>query len=50
MRSETFGYILSAVFGTGLITLAFFAISWIASLLRDGREPDPASHPGAGAI
>jgi cobalt/nickel transport system permease protein len=50
MQSETFGYILSAVFGTGLITLAFFAISWIASLLRGGREPDPASHPGAGAI
>jgi cobalt/nickel transport system permease protein len=50
MHSETFGYILSAVFGAGLITLAFFAISWIAGLLRGGREPDPTSHPGAGTI
>ena len=48
MHSETFGYILSAVFGAGLIALAFFAISWIASLLRGGRDPDPTSHPGAG--
>ena len=48
MHSETFGYILSAVFGAGLITLAFFAISWIAGLLRGGREPESTSHPGAG--
>ena len=47
MQSETFGYILSAVFGAGLITLAFFAISWIAGLLRGGREPKSTSHPGA---
>ena len=50
MQSETFGYILSAVFGTGLITLAFFAISWIASLLRGGRKPDPTSQPGARTV
>jgi cobalt/nickel transport system permease protein len=50
MHSATFGYILSAVFGAGLITLAFFAISWIAGLLRGGREPDPASHPGTGTV
>ena len=50
MHSETFGYILSAVFGVGLITLGFFAISWIAGLLRSERKPDPTSHPGAGTI
>jgi cobalt/nickel transport system permease protein len=50
MQSESFGYILSAVFGTGLIILAFLLISWIAGLLRGGRDPDPASHPGAGTV
>jgi cobalt/nickel transport system permease protein len=48
MHSESFGYILSAVFGTGLIILAFLLISWIASLLRGTRDPEPTSHPGAG--
>jgi cobalt/nickel transport system permease protein len=48
LQSETFGYILSAVFGTGLIILAFLLISWVAGLLRGAREPDPTSHPGAG--
>jgi cobalt/nickel transport system permease protein len=48
MQSESFGYILSAVFGTGLIILAFLLVSWIAGLLRGGREPDPTSNPGAG--
>jgi cobalt/nickel transport system permease protein len=48
MQSVSFGYILSAVFGTGLIILAFLLISWVAGLLRGGREPDPTSHPGAG--
>ena len=48
MQSETFGYIVSAVFGAGLITLAFFLISWLARAIRGGRETDPASHPGAG--
>ena len=47
MQSEAFGYILSAVFGTGLIMLAFFAISWLARLLRGGRDPDAApASPG----
>ena len=50
MHSESFGYILSAVFGTGLIILAFLLISWIAGFLRGGREPDPTSHPGAGTV
>jgi cobalt/nickel transport system permease protein len=50
MHSESFGYILSAVFGAGLILLASLLISWIAGLLRGGREPDPTSHPGAGAV
>ena len=48
MQSESFGYILSAVFGAGLIMLAFLLISWVAVLLRGRREPDPTSHPGAG--
>ncbi|MDQ2999329.1 MAG: cobalt transporter CbiM [Chloroflexota bacterium] len=50
MQSESFGYILSAVFGTGLIILTFLLINWIAGLLRGGREPDPTSHPGAGTV
>src|SRR5215207_4153257 len=50
MQSETFGYILSAVFGTGLIILAFLLINWFGGVLRGGREPDPTSHPGAGTI
>jgi cobalt/nickel transport system permease protein len=48
MQSEAFGYIISAVFGTGLVILVFFLISWLAGLLRGSREPDPTSHPGAG--
>jgi cobalt/nickel transport system permease protein len=48
MQSESFGYILSAVFGTGLIILTFLLISWVAGVLRGGRDPDPTSHPGAG--
>jgi cobalt/nickel transport system permease protein len=43
MQSPAFGYILSALFGTGLITLAFFLIGWIARAVRGGREPDRAS-------
>ncbi len=46
MQSETFGYILSAVFGAGLILLTFLLISWIARALR-GRDPEPGpSSPG----
>jgi cobalt/nickel transport system permease protein len=46
LQSEAFGYIMSAVFGTGLIILAFFLISWVARAIRGGREADPTSHPG----
>lgn len=49
MQSETFGYILSALVGGGLIILTFFLISWVARAIRGGREPDPAARPGAGA-
>jgi cobalt/nickel transport system permease protein len=49
MHSESFGYILSAVFGTGLIILAFFAISWIVRAITREREPEPTSRPGTGA-
>jgi cobalt/nickel transport system permease protein len=49
LQSETFGYVVSAVFGAGLITLAFFLISWIARFVRGGREPDsPAPRAGPG--
>jgi cobalt/nickel transport system permease protein len=48
LQSETFGYMISAVFGAGLILLAFFLISWIARAVRGGAKPDPASHPGTG--
>jgi cobalt/nickel transport system permease protein len=50
MHSEAFGYIMSAVFGAGLILVAFLLISWISKGLRGGREPDPASRPGTGAV
>jgi cobalt/nickel transport system permease protein len=49
MQSETFGYIMSAVFGTGLIALAFFALSWIGGVIRGGRKPDPSSSTRTGA-
>jgi cobalt/nickel transport system permease protein len=47
LSSAEFGYILSAVVGTGLIILAFFLISWIARVIRRGREPE-AQAPRAG--
>ncbi len=31
MHSESFGYILSAVVGAGLIILVFTGLSWLAS-------------------
>jgi cobalt/nickel transport system permease protein len=49
MQSETFGYILSALVGGGLIIMMFFLISWIARVLR--REPEaPASRAGPGTV
>ena len=41
MQSAEFGYILSAVFGAGLILLTFLLISWIARAVR-GRDPEPS--------
>jgi cobalt/nickel transport system permease protein len=38
MQSETFGYIMSALVGAGLIILAFLLIGWIAQLVRSGRD------------
>ena len=49
ISSAELGYILSAVVGTGLIILAFFLISWIARILRRGREPESTARPGTGA-
>ena len=44
MKSEAFGYILSALLGAGLIILAFLLVSWIASLARGRRKtPTPGS-------
>lgn len=49
MQSEAFGYIMSALFGGGLIILTFFLISWVARLLRGNREPEaPAPRAGPG--
>jgi cobalt/nickel transport system permease protein len=47
MHSESFGYIMSALVGAGLIILAFFLIGWIARLVRGNRDPD-APAPRAG--
>ena len=49
MQSEAFGYILSAVFGAGLILLTFLLISWIARALR-GRDPEPGPTSPGGSI
>jgi cobalt/nickel transport system permease protein len=49
MQSASFGYIMSALVGAGLIILSFFVISWLARLVRGGREPDaPAPRAGPG--
>jgi len=40
MHSAEFGYIMSALIGSGLILLTFLLISGIARLMRGGREPD----------
>jgi len=42
MKSESFGYILSAIMGIGLILLIVFAISAIARLLRGDRDTKAA--------
>jgi cobalt/nickel transport system permease protein len=49
MQSESFGYIMSALLGVGLIILAFLLISWIARAVRGRREPDaPTPSTGQG--
>jgi cobalt/nickel transport system permease protein len=47
MKSEVFGYILSAVFGTGLIILAFLLIGWIAQAWRGRSRSDASAGTGA---
>ncbi len=44
MQSRAFGYILSAMFGTGIIILLFLFFGWIAKMFS--RAPDtPAAQP-----
>jgi cobalt/nickel transport system permease protein len=51
LQSETFGYIMSALVGAGLIILAFFLISWIARLVRGNPESEaPAPRAGPGTV
>jgi cobalt/nickel transport system permease protein len=38
MNSQEFGYILSAMFGTGIIILFFLLCSWIARIISGGRK------------
>jgi cobalt/nickel transport system permease protein len=48
MKSETFGYILSAMVGIGLVILTFLLIGWLAGMLRrDTDTPTPASRGGS---
>lgn len=48
MNSPEFGYILSAMFGTGLIILVFLIISWIAKLFSRNRQIETVSPTDAG--
>lgn len=41
MRSEGFGYILSALLGGGLIILTFLLIAWVAGKLSS-KQPEPS--------
>ena len=38
LKHEKFGYVLSAIFGSGLILLFFLLLSWIANKLGGARE------------
>ena len=38
LKNENFGYILSALFGSGLILLVFLLLSWSAKKIGDARE------------
>ncbi|HXH69756.1 MAG TPA: PDGLE domain-containing protein, partial [Pyrinomonadaceae bacterium] len=41
MNSPEFGYILSAMFGTGIIIAFFLLCSWIARIISGGRKISP---------
>ncbi len=43
MRSESFGYIMSALIGVGLIILLFLLLSWLLRRNRRELEPESAS-------
>jgi cobalt/nickel transport system permease protein len=47
MHSQMFGYVMSALFGAGLIMLAFFLISWVARAAR-GKAPQDAPTSASG--
>lgn len=49
LKSAELGYILSALFGAGLIIAVFLAIGWLAGMLRQRRGADPSAEPGSGA-
>lgn len=46
VRSEAFGYILSAIFGIGAIILLFIMAGWIAQKVRPGLARAPANTEG----
>ena len=46
VRSQAFGYILSAIFGIGLIILIFIMAGWIAQKLHPGLARAPANTEG----
>jgi cobalt/nickel transport system permease protein len=46
MHSATFGYIVSAIFGGGLIIIAFFLIAWLTGRLQRIRRKKPAEPRG----
>jgi len=50
LKSPELGYILSALFGAGLILVIFLAIGWIADTLRQRRPPDHSAEPGSSAV
>ncbi|MBO0856925.1 MAG: cobalt transporter CbiM [Chloracidobacterium sp.] len=39
LRSQAFGYVMSTMFGVGLILLAFLMIGWLARLRRKKNQP-----------
>ncbi|HEU4322670.1 MAG TPA: cobalt transporter CbiM [Roseiflexaceae bacterium] len=49
LTSPELGYIMSALFGTGLVILACLAVGWLARLLRGRGDADRPIEPEAGA-